>query len=175
MDLKAIRERCESRIFPTRDGPVTSLDVLTQVELCDEIEQLRQELGDWNDERGRVLNEDCPPDEAHCTCVPHLRRKIEWLWGALAYKDGEIAAQDDIIDEKTKLLADLHGLTCDADLWSDLVRQRNEARAEIERLREQNTAHVQAWRSVCDAAGVPRDTMTTALAGRISALRGEGE
>jgi hypothetical protein len=40
---------------------------------------LEGELGDRNDEAARVLNEDCPSDEAHCTCVPHLRARIAEL------------------------------------------------------------------------------------------------
>ena len=48
-----------------------------------EVKRLREEIDDWNDERGRVLNEDCPPDEAHCTCVPHLRAEVARLREAL--------------------------------------------------------------------------------------------
>lgn len=40
---------------------------------------LRFKLNDWQDASAKVMSEQCPPDERHCTCVPFLRREIAEL------------------------------------------------------------------------------------------------
>jgi len=47
--------------------------------MAGEIERLQARLSDCEDDARRVLADECAPDEAHCSCVPHLRREIERL------------------------------------------------------------------------------------------------
>jgi predicted nuclease with TOPRIM domain len=37
--------------------------------------ELKGRISDFEDDFRRVVNEDCAPDEKHCSCVPHLRRE----------------------------------------------------------------------------------------------------
>ncbi len=48
-------------------------------ELCSKVAQLEAELEDWRAASEKVLNEECAPDEKHCTCVPFLRKRIDEL------------------------------------------------------------------------------------------------
>lgn len=43
------------------------------------LSELMQRMEDYEREFRQVLNEDCAKDEKHCTCVPHLRRRIKDL------------------------------------------------------------------------------------------------
>ena len=92
-------ERLHNRVLDERDARIRELEA--EVKIKDEIHRmdeiaysemeaeltaanaritaLEQQLGDWHDDAARVLNEDCPPDEAHCTCVPHLRDRVKAL------------------------------------------------------------------------------------------------
>ena len=38
-----------------------------------ERDRLAAEVADWREQHRRVMDEDCPSDERHCTCVPVLR------------------------------------------------------------------------------------------------------
>jgi hypothetical protein len=67
--------------------------------MADEILALRAELtvakdrsADYEADFRRVVNEECAPDEKHCSCVPHLRRQ-------LAQRDAELEKAKDLIDE----------------------------------------------------------------------------
>lgn len=40
---------------------------------------LETQLSDFTDDFHRVMDEDCSTDEKHCSCVPHLRRRIAEL------------------------------------------------------------------------------------------------
>lgn len=42
-------------------------------------EELQQELDDWKESHRIVMEEKCPVDEKHCTCVPSLKKEIEKL------------------------------------------------------------------------------------------------
>ena len=44
-----------------------------------EIDRLRNRISDYEDDYRHTINEDCAPDEIHCSCVPHLRKKIKEL------------------------------------------------------------------------------------------------
>ena len=43
------------------------------------IAELKEEIDDANETYRMVIEEKCPTDEVHCTCVPHLRRRIKEL------------------------------------------------------------------------------------------------
>lgn len=47
--------------------------------LCAELERLQTELADRDEMHRRVVNEQCAPDERHCSCVPTLRAEITRL------------------------------------------------------------------------------------------------
>jgi len=40
-------------------------------------------LKDWVEQHNKIINNQCPPDEKHCTCVPSLYAEIERLRAAL--------------------------------------------------------------------------------------------
>lgn len=44
-----------------------------------EIDRLRAKVEDFEEDFRNVVAENCAGDEKHCSCVPHLRRKIEEL------------------------------------------------------------------------------------------------
>jgi hypothetical protein len=44
---------------------------------------LAETLNDWGETYRKIIDNKCPPDEQHCTCVPTLRAEIELLRGAL--------------------------------------------------------------------------------------------
>ena len=66
------------------------------------IAALEQQLGDWHDDAARVLNEDCPPDEAHCTCVPHLRARVQVLERAMEFASPEPALPRDPLKPRVR-------------------------------------------------------------------------
>jgi hypothetical protein len=45
--------------------------------LCDELDEARQQIADFEATTRRIMDEQCPTDEKHCGCVPYLRRVIE--------------------------------------------------------------------------------------------------
>lgn len=47
------------------------------VTVAAERDELRQELSDLAAAHRRIMEEDCPGDEVHCTCVPMLRRELK--------------------------------------------------------------------------------------------------
>ena len=49
------------------------------VPLSAEIAALEAELQEHDDYYRKVVNDECAPDEVHCTCVPALRDKIDTL------------------------------------------------------------------------------------------------
>ncbi len=48
------------------------------------ITQMHAQMIDYFDDYYRVVDDECAPDEKHCTCVPHLRRRIAELEAQLA-------------------------------------------------------------------------------------------
>jgi len=50
------------------------------------VENLRTHtiLKDWVEQHNKIINNQCPPDEKHCTCVPSLYAEISRLCAALA-------------------------------------------------------------------------------------------
>jgi len=38
---------------------------------------LLADLEDWERASKKVMSEQCPPDERHCTCVPFIRKRLE--------------------------------------------------------------------------------------------------
>ena len=49
------------------------------IHLKQRITELKEEIDDANETYRMVIEEKCPTDEVHCTCVPHLRRRIKEL------------------------------------------------------------------------------------------------
>jgi len=41
------------------------------------IAELEAQLADWQDNQRTIMQEKCPTDEVHCTCVPTLRKALE--------------------------------------------------------------------------------------------------
>ena len=44
-----------------------------------EIDRLRERISDYEDDYRHTINEECAGDEVHCSCVPHLRKRIKEL------------------------------------------------------------------------------------------------
>ena len=71
---------------------VSQATVVAEIgKLRHELEKARAEVADLEEERAeavelhsRILSEQCPTDEYHCTCVPTLRAEIERLRGMLS-------------------------------------------------------------------------------------------
>jgi hypothetical protein len=55
---------------------------------------LLADLEDWERASKKVMSEQCPPDERHCTCVPFLRKRLEAAEKALAMADVHIGWGD---------------------------------------------------------------------------------
>jgi hypothetical protein len=55
----------------------------TLASLLDEVEELRVWRSDVEDDFRKVTSEACAADELHCSCVPHLRKKVEQLKEAI--------------------------------------------------------------------------------------------
>jgi hypothetical protein len=53
------------------------------------------EIEDWREGYHTTIADNCPPDEHHCTCVPHLRRRIAELEAEVATL--ETAAQNPFV------------------------------------------------------------------------------
>ena len=43
----------------------------------EERDELKEKLTDWENGVKKVLSEDCPSDEHHCTCVPALKTELD--------------------------------------------------------------------------------------------------
>lgn len=48
------------------------------------ITQMHAQMMAYFDDYYAVLDDECAPDERHCSCVPHLRRRIAELEAQLA-------------------------------------------------------------------------------------------
>ena len=46
-------------------------------DLLEHIANLEAELADWQEGSRIIMEEKCPPDEKHCTCVPYLRKQLQ--------------------------------------------------------------------------------------------------
>lgn len=73
--------------------------------------ELETELQDIKDSYNKVMEENCPTDEVHCTCVPALRAS------------------------RTKLEAEVEALEASRDDWHKIADSRS---AEIIRLKSEN-------------------------------------
>jgi hypothetical protein len=98
LDLEAIKARAEAANEDMHSIPGCTCsdckferyarsDVLA---LVTEVERLRSDLADRDAAHKRVIEERCPSDEHHCTCVPALRAEIAQLRVVLS----EIRDQD---------------------------------------------------------------------------------
>lgn len=56
--------------------------------LLNDIDALKARVADWEEERARILAEECAPDEKHCTCVPVLRARVAELEAATKNTEG---------------------------------------------------------------------------------------
>ena len=54
-----------------------NIDAIEDALKC--VQQLEAELQEIYDLQKRIMNEECAPDEKHCTCVPLLRHKCKQL------------------------------------------------------------------------------------------------
>ena len=54
-------------------------------ELKERNKELQAEIDEGNESFKTIMEEKCPSDERHCTCVPFLRERITKLEGALKY------------------------------------------------------------------------------------------
>jgi succinate dehydrogenase/fumarate reductase flavoprotein subunit len=71
-------------LYPICDKNVQSVNVTpdcqhTTKEIFDYARTLRKQLDEEHDYYKRVVDEECAPDELHCTCVPALRNEIDAL------------------------------------------------------------------------------------------------
>ncbi len=72
-----------------------------------QISKLKFKLKDWQDSHSRVINEKCPTDEKHCTCVPALRRQIDRLKDFAIWLTGcgyDFTQHEYFIKQRDKLL-----------------------------------------------------------------------
>lgn len=59
------------RIFDAAEKQIAEKDA--------RIAKLKGRISDYEDDFRRVMAEECTPDEKHCSCVPHLRKRIAEL------------------------------------------------------------------------------------------------
>lgn len=52
-------------------------DAVELVELRAKYQNLLYKVEDFKDDYKKVMQEECAPDEKHCSCVPHLREMIK--------------------------------------------------------------------------------------------------
>lgn len=102
---------------------------------CDQVlrvecDRLRAEVADWRETQRSVIEEKCPTDEVHCTCVPMLRKELAELRHANQLVGGERDELARCYEEKRVELDELRDILehmRDADVM--------QARADIERER----------------------------------------
>jgi len=75
---------------------------------------LLADLEDWERASKKVMSEQCPPDERHCTCVPFIRKRLEAAEKALAniasvtmrdFEDAPHYWGGKMVDEAARVLA----------------------------------------------------------------------
>lgn len=54
-------------------------DAVELVELRAKYQALLYKVQDYEDDFRKVMQEECAPDEKHCSCVPHLRAEVKLL------------------------------------------------------------------------------------------------
>lgn len=76
---------CPNCGAPTKyDGEEAVIDLL--YDLSSDLKEAQDRLDDYQEDFKSTVNEKCDPekdDRVHCTCVPHLRKRIEELEGAM--------------------------------------------------------------------------------------------
>jgi len=77
----------------------------------------RQRLHEYESAWKRIMDEECAPDEVHCSCVPGLKMRIREL-------DSRIAEQ----------MERIRRLVAERDMWRYEAMQRIALRREIEEL-----------------------------------------
>jgi hypothetical protein len=80
------------------------------------IAELETRIADYEDDFQAVVAEECAPDEKHCSCVPHLRRRINEL------EDAQIESLERIGDMRIQREADAARIT----YLEECVRVRDE-------------------------------------------------
>jgi hypothetical protein len=69
------------------------------------IAELEAELNDWITGYENTLSERCPHDERHCTCVPHLRKRIAELEEADRRSTALLAGLDGLLQNERDSIA----------------------------------------------------------------------
>ena len=83
IDVLAERvERAEAKLEKAESYAKGLSAVLEKAEvdnrtLLEQLEKAEAELEDIRDAHVKVMSEQCPTDEVHCTCVPILKREIQ--------------------------------------------------------------------------------------------------
>jgi len=72
-----------------------NIDAIEDALKC--VQQLEAELQEIYDLQKRIMNEECAPDEKHCTCVPLLRHKCKQLEAENTRLKEELAIKNDVI------------------------------------------------------------------------------
>lgn len=85
------------------------------MQIPDSLPECQARLEDWYTDYRRVIADTCAGDEQHCSCVPHLRRRIADLESTLVtLTEHQVAVDQQYVD-----------IRVDRDAW----------RAEAKRLR----------------------------------------
>lgn len=63
-----------------------------------QVAKLKRERDDYHDDFRTVIDEQCAPDEKHCSCVPHLRKRIAELARQIAGVRGKLKFIDSYAD-----------------------------------------------------------------------------
>lgn len=105
--------------------------------LCAEVERLQTELADRDEMYRQIINEQCAPDEQHCSCVPSLRAEIVRLRDVEKLAVILSGSQADVI---ARLRAEVDGKSIRIDLLK-------EALTAIEWVREDGQPEYCPW---CD-------------------------
>lgn len=115
-DIEKWNEKAEEESCNFMDYPESSI-----FKLFDEIERLETEnecleinlsqtkdrLDDYRQDYAKVVNEQCPHDEAHCGCVPILRRYQRITDDELANAKDELKIRRDELEERIKINIDV--------------------------------------------------------------------
>lgn len=87
-----------------------------------------RELYEWREQYKRVMEERCPSDEHHCTCVPALRAEVQALCARVAKLEGAIQLVLDYDDKDIYPDRLTVGKFCDAlDILEKAMRGSDEA------------------------------------------------
>ena len=98
--------------------------VLAQInqDLRAERDALQATLDDYMDDHKAVVNQQCAGDEVHCSCVPHLRKRIKEVE---AERDAAVAVLETVLRIPSMSDADLEQLRINCKAAIDAARGEN--------------------------------------------------